>query len=200
MYIVFDTETTGKPKTWKAPITQLDNWPRIIQLAWVMYDIDQNVVAKSCDLVKPDGWTIPNEKFWIDNGYNTERSERYGIPIQNVLENFLSAINRSLYIVSHNMSFDYNVAGAEMIRAKLSASSEKVKICTKVEGTQFCQLPGGYNGEPKWPTLTELHTKLFNKGFEGAHDALADVEACSRCFFALLEKGIIDLTKPKKFQ
>ena len=29
MYIVFDTETTGLPKDFSAPITDFDNWPRI---------------------------------------------------------------------------------------------------------------------------------------------------------------------------
>ena len=27
MYLIFDTETTGLPKNFKAPITDTDNWP-----------------------------------------------------------------------------------------------------------------------------------------------------------------------------
>ena len=32
MYLIFDTETTGLPKNWKAPLTDFDNWPRMVQL------------------------------------------------------------------------------------------------------------------------------------------------------------------------
>jgi len=35
MYLFFDTETTGLPKNWKAPIEDLNNWPRLVQLAWL---------------------------------------------------------------------------------------------------------------------------------------------------------------------
>jgi hypothetical protein len=49
-------------------------------------------------------------------------------------------------------------------------------LCTKQLSTEYCNLPGKYAGKPKWPTLQELHTHLFGKGFDGAHDALADVQ------------------------
>ncbi len=38
MYLIFDTETTGLPKRWDAPITDTDNWPRCIQIAWQLHD------------------------------------------------------------------------------------------------------------------------------------------------------------------
>ena len=33
MILFFDTETTGLPKNWKAPITDLENQPRLVQKA-----------------------------------------------------------------------------------------------------------------------------------------------------------------------
>ena len=38
MYLIFDTETTGLPKRWGAPISDTDNWPRCIQIAWQLHD------------------------------------------------------------------------------------------------------------------------------------------------------------------
>ena len=35
-YLFFDTETTGLPKNWKAPVTDTENWPRIVQIAWIL--------------------------------------------------------------------------------------------------------------------------------------------------------------------
>jgi hypothetical protein len=32
-YLFFDTETTGVPNNWDAPASQIENWPRLIQLA-----------------------------------------------------------------------------------------------------------------------------------------------------------------------
>ena len=44
MYLFFDTETTGLPKRWNAPVTDLENWPRLVQLAWIMYDDRGNML------------------------------------------------------------------------------------------------------------------------------------------------------------
>lgn len=33
----FDTETTGIPKNWEAPVTDLSNWPRMVQIAYLGY-------------------------------------------------------------------------------------------------------------------------------------------------------------------
>lgn len=71
MYIFFDTETTGLPKNWSAPVTDVNNWPRVIQLAYVVTDTNFNVIETFCELVKPDGWVIPEQKFWIDHVYST---------------------------------------------------------------------------------------------------------------------------------
>jgi DNA polymerase III epsilon subunit-like protein len=57
------------------------------------------------------------------------------------------------------------------------------------ESTAFCKIPGPYGY--KWPKLMELHQKLFNEGFDGAHDAMNDVLACGRSFFELQRLGVI---------
>ncbi len=38
MYLIFDTETTGLPRRWDAPLTDSDNWPRAVQIAWQLHD------------------------------------------------------------------------------------------------------------------------------------------------------------------
>lgn len=59
MYLFFDTETTGLPKRWNAPVTDLENWPRLVQLAWIMYDDRGNMLESRDVIVKPEGFTIP---------------------------------------------------------------------------------------------------------------------------------------------
>lgn len=196
-FLFFDTETTGLPKDWKAPVQQVDNWPRIIQLAYMVYEVDERlgpvVRANKNILIKPDGWEVPKERFWIDNGFTQEDNLKHGIPIIEALGWFIGFINKCDYLVAHNMSFDAAVIGAEMIRANVKADKQIKRICTKVEGTNYCNIPHANGRGVKWPTLNELHIKCFDKGFEGAHDAKNDVKACADCFFSMITDEVIRL-------
>jgi DNA polymerase III epsilon subunit-like protein len=58
-YLFFDTETTGLPKNWKSPANDVYNWPRLIQLAYLLYDDKGNVVSSGNHIIKPDRFTIP---------------------------------------------------------------------------------------------------------------------------------------------
>ena len=189
MYLFFDTETNGKALNFNAPVYNLDNWPRVTQLGWQLYDKDENLISEKSHLIKPDGWVVPKEKFFIDNNMSTERCEEFGIPLAEAVADFMKDLEQSEYLIAHNMQFDINVIGAEFLRLNVTPSKEVIKICTMKEGTNFCKIPGfrGY----KWPTLTELHTKIFGEGFEGAHDALDDVKACAKSFFAMKKSGHI---------
>lgn len=189
MYLFFDTETTGLPKNWKAPITDTDNWPRVTQLAWQVYDQGGKLISERCDLIKPDGWVIPDEDFFKENNMSTERCEREGVPLSEILKDFVQQVDASEYLVAHNMAFDEKVIGCEMVRMDSKFREEPKKICTMQESTNFCRMMPFKYGTYKWPTLLELHNKLFDEGFGGAHDALADVKACARSFFELKKRN-----------
>ena len=45
MFLIFDTETTGLPKKWSAPLTDFDNWPRAIQVAWQVHDLSGKCIS-----------------------------------------------------------------------------------------------------------------------------------------------------------
>ncbi|NCG08160.1 MAG: 3'-5' exonuclease [Verrucomicrobia bacterium] len=189
MYLIFDTETTGLPKKYDAPITDLDNWPRVIQLAWAAYDQNRNCIAQRVDLIQPDGWEVPTETFWIENGFSQAQSLAQGIPIRQALTAFLEQIEHSSQLIAHNLSYDHPVLGAECLRAGLKSQNKPARCCTKEIATDYCAIPGNYGF--KWPKLSELHQKLFQTDFDGAHDAMIDVQACARCYFELLDRGII---------
>ena len=38
MYLFFDVETNGMPKNWNRPHTDPFNWPRMVQIAWMLFD------------------------------------------------------------------------------------------------------------------------------------------------------------------
>jgi len=168
----------------------LGNWPRVIQLAWAFYDKQGSLLDQRVDLIKPDGWKIPKEKFWIENGFDQATSEEKGIPIIDALNKYQGKLELTKTLVAHNMNYDYNVVGAEFLRAGLKSNNRPKRICTMDASTNLCKIPGRYNSY-KWPTLSELHIHLFNEDFEGRHDALADVQACARCFLELLKRDLI---------
>ncbi len=183
MYLFFDTETTGLPKNWESPVTDVDNWPRLVQIAWIEYDAEEKEVSRQNYIIKPDGFTIPDGASSV-HGITTERANERGVPLIIVLREFLDAIERSRYLIAHNMKFDSNIIGAEFIREEMpSAKKRPEKICTMLKSVDICKIEGKYGY--KWPKLSELHIKLFDTDFDGAHDALVDVSACARCFFKL---------------
>ncbi len=195
MYLIFDTETTGLPQDWKAPLTDFDNWPRCVQLAWQMHDAEGKLISVKNYIIKPDGFNIPFNAEKI-HGISTERAIKEGVVIKNVLEEFITDLNHSKFVVGHNISFDNNIVGCELLRLGMSNYLvDFPSIDTKDDSTEYCAIPGGKGGRFKWPSLLELHTKLFNEDFAEAHNASADVEATSRCFLELVRLGVIPNSK-----
>ncbi len=189
MYLFFDTETTGVPRNWKAPVTDLNNWPRLVQLAYLLYDDNGNKISQGDHIVRPDGFIIPSDASRI-HGISTEKAQKEGFAIQSVLQEFQSVINQADFLVAHNMSFDEKIVGAEFLRNKMAdGTATKRKICTMLSTTNYCQLEGPYGY--KWPKLSELHYKLFRTGFKEAHNASVDIHATARCFWELKRLGKI---------
>jgi DNA polymerase III epsilon subunit-like protein len=189
MYLFFDTETTGLPRNWRAPVTDLGNWPRLVQLAWLLYDKKGGKIRGGNFIIKPEGFTVPSEASRI-HGISTERAQSEGLDLQGVLKDFADRISRVDYIVAHNMSFDEKIVGAEFLRKKMvNIIPDKIRICTMQSSTDYCALDGPYGY--KWPKLSELHYKLFGTGFEESHNAAVDIEATARCFWELKRKGVL---------
>ena len=195
MYLVFDTETTGLPLNFKAPLSDFNNWPRMVQIAWQIHDIRGELIEVKNYIIKPDGFTIPYNSEKI-HGISTELANKKGVPLNEVLSLFSNVLKSATYVIGHNISFDNNIVGCEFLRSGFeNLLTKKISIDTKEEGTEFCQLPGGRGGKYKWPNLSELYVKLFNESFAEAHNASADVEATTRCFLELLRKEIISFEK-----
>ncbi|NER12877.1 DNA polymerase III subunit alpha [Leptobacterium flavescens] len=191
MYLIFDTETTGLPKRWDAPVSDSDNWPRCIQIAWQLHDEMGQLIDQQDYLVKPDGFNIPYDAEKI-HGISTELAMEQGVPLEEVLEKFNEALSQTKFVVGQNVGFDVNIMGAEFYRLGVDNDLQELPVldtCTETTAS-LCQIPGGRGGKFKLPTLTELHHFLFGDGFEEAHNATADVEATTRCFFELIRKGI----------
>src|SRR5690606_11863994 len=106
----YDTETTGFPKRNDAPLTDFDNWPRMVQIAWQLHgEMGEFIEAKNF-IIKPEGFDIPYGAEKI-HGISTKKALEEGHPLDEVLNQFNEAIKQAAFIVGHNVQFYINIAG-----------------------------------------------------------------------------------------
>ena len=192
MYLFFDVETVGMPKKWNSPHTDSFNWPRMIQIAWLLLDENKKIVESQDYIIKPDGFDIPVDKEML-HGITMDMAREKGVPVKEVLEKFAEVIPQANYIIAHNMVFNEKVVAAEFYRHGVEHQLfDAERYCVMQESTHFCKLPGK-KGRYKWPTQKELYIKLFNKIPKGLHNATIDVRVTANSFFTLLSIGAIDI-------
>ena len=204
MYLIFDTETTGIPRNKNAPITDLDNWPRLVQIAWQLHDSKGKLISQKNFIIKPNGFDIPFKAEQV-HGISTKRALEEGHDLKKVLATFATDLQKTSVLVGHNIEFDINIIGCELVRESLETDKFLAleKVDTGLASIEFCQLKGGIGGKLKMPRLAELHQILFGKSFEDAHDASYDVAATARSFFGLVGKKVVkpfDLTAPEDIE
>ncbi|MFM7194301.1 MAG: DNA polymerase III subunit alpha, partial [Bacteroidota bacterium] len=204
MYLIFDTETTGIPRNKTAPLTDFDNWPRLVQLAWQLHGPDGKLLNRGNEIIRPDGFDIPFKAQQV-HGISTARATADGKDLKAVLETFSADLSKADLIIGHNIEFDISIIGAELLRTAMDTAPllERKKFDTSTETIAFCALPGGPGGKFKMPKLNELHQKLFGKPVQDAHDAAYDVDATARCFFGLLKEKVAkpaDGSDPEKIK
>ena len=186
--IVLDTETAGLPRDYKAPATDTQNWPRIIQIGWQVYVGTQLIFGES-SLIKPDGFEIPASATAV-HGITTASATAKGMDLTIILERLRTFAADLDAVVCHNAQFDLTVIAAEYARLDQTSPLARLRrICTMEAATPLLRLPGKYGW--KFPRLEELHHYLFDGAFDGAHDAMNDVKATARCFFEMQRRGVI---------
>ena len=97
MFLIFDTETTGLPLKWNAPLTDADNWPRCVQIAWQLHDKDGSCISHEDYLVLPNGFSVPYDAEKI-HGISTALAASEGVPLISVLEKFNEALSNKIFI------------------------------------------------------------------------------------------------------
>jgi DNA polymerase-3 subunit epsilon len=174
--LIFDTETTGLPKSRQPSSKGPNNWPHIVSISWVILNSDTNIVEKEQSyIVKPIGWTIPEESIRI-HGITNEKARTQGTDLAKVMGEFLGEGYDML--VAHNLEFDYNVLhNAIQWDLELPFSSlYKKMVCTMELSRDLCKLRTVY-GSYKSPKLSELYEHVFKKSpnKDSLHTSIYDV-------------------------
>ncbi|MAT90249.1 MAG: hypothetical protein CMC35_06110 [Flavobacteriaceae bacterium] len=198
--LFFDLETTGLPISWKESYVNTFNWPYIVQLAYIISYHENEISVEQDIILKPENFEIPSDSTAV-HGITNNQAINQGYDRKQVLQNFASLLREADYIIAHNSDFDVNVLRCEFLRNNIEdpfKSQDFDIICTMKKTTNYCKIPSGY-GDYKWPSLQELHTKLFNTHFEEAHNAKYDVKATFDCFWRLVDLEVIHFDlKPDK--
>lgn len=192
--LVFDTETTGLPER-NASIMDVEKWPHILQLSYILYDSETKKLLEIYDtLIKiPMKVNITPESEAIHNITKNMCLEK-GVPIHVALTIFNKALDQAKVIVGHNISFDKRLIMVECRRLYMSQrftvnGVPKLEYCTMKKSVDICKLEAtSANGEKyyKYPKLSDLHLHLFGEQPHGAHNALADILICLRCYCKLV--------------
>jgi len=193
-YLFFDTETLGLPQDFNEPASNYDNWPRIIQLSWIVTDENGCILSQINKIVYPDGFDIPKGISDL-TGITTEQARDEGEHCCNVLEDFSKDLECSNKIIGHNLDYDKSVITAETNRMFYTMGmqcdvdfTDKEEFCTMKRTVDICRImtPKGY----KYPKLQELYAFLFGESFQDAHDAFNDTKALVKCYFELEKRGL----------
>jgi DNA polymerase III epsilon subunit-like protein len=201
--LVFDTETTGLPKTKLLTPEVVSLWPHVVQLSYVMYDVSENAITNIRDFIVkiPQEIEITSESIAL-HGITKEISHENGEPIEEVLVRFIYDFSHADLIVGHNLTFDMNMLKIELMREIQQKSDEKDLFlafleelktsrkyyCTMLSSINLCNLSAvNKKGNPytKFPKLSELHEKLFQRNPKNLHNSLHDVLICLRCYYML---------------
>jgi len=185
--LVFDTETTDRWQ-FKLPWDH-DDQPHIVQLAWVRDDAEGNTVEEQNLILQlPEGVECSPEAAKV-HGISQLRINEEGIPRSEALDAFARACKQASVLVAHNYDFDSKVLAAAYNREGRKFTPNCYTYCTMKNLTNYLRLPGRYSY--KWPRLDEAYRMLIDvNGFEGAHDALADVKACRAVYYEALRRNL----------
>jgi DNA polymerase III subunit epsilon len=194
LILFYDTETTGLP-LFKEPSEHHDQ-PHIVQLAAALVDSDTRKTVSSIDvIIKPDGWTIPEDMTAI-HGISNDLANDVGVPLDDAIYVFLSMWNDRVR-VAHNQSFDARIIRiaqhqiGDFSDYSLELWKNGIADCTQKMATPVLKLPPtdkmvkvGLN-KYKPANLMESYRHFFGFDFENAHSAMADVNACIAVYFAI---------------
>jgi DNA polymerase-3 subunit epsilon len=197
IFLFYDTETTGLP-LWKEPSEHPDQ-PHLTQIAALLTDETGAKLGLLDLLVRPDGWTIPEELQKL-TGITMERAETGGVGEDVAVAMFIAMWRRATVRVAHNESFDARILRIALHRYPHVCDADEWKAgshaCTQALSTPILKLPptermvaAGFD-KPKPPKLEEAYRHFLKREMKGAHDALADVRACREVFFAIRDMEI----------
>jgi DNA polymerase III epsilon subunit-like protein len=176
-YIALDTETTGLPSKRTKDFTQLAVFDscRVVSVAVVLYDENDQEITNFHHLIKPEGYTEMPEGAFNVHKISFEKADTEGKPFSEVWKKIEALFAARPNIVGHNVSFDTTALLSEAFRRGLNTECAKgfKEVCTQKLAKKIYQ---------KTYRLGALYKDLVGKELEGWHGALADTRAAAEVY------------------
>jgi len=196
--LFFDTETSGFIKKALAVDDPEQAWT--VQIGALLTDTEGKELDKLNVIIKANGREMNYHAEQI-HGISIEKADSEGIEEVDAAEQFGLLLQQASLVVGHNFDFDWKYA-QHLLERNMNDLSDEARSafyldvpnqCTMKDKkvVKFCGLKNKL-GRIKWPKLIELYEILFEEGFDGAHDAFADITATKNCYFELIKRGIIE--------
>lgn len=189
-YLVIDTESSGLPIKWNASCEQLDNWPFVVQVCWLVYNHDGALLKQEDHYIANTDYTVHPASREI-HGISDEILSQKGKERHAVLELLQKDLEQfQPIVVGHFVELDYKLLNVEFFRIGQKESPlEKLPLfCTMNCGAS---LP--YMETQRQLKLVDLYHYLFSENQPFPHNAQYDALATARCFFK--EKEILSMTQ-----
>jgi len=205
--MMFDTETTGLlPKTDPNKVNKISDFPYILQLSFVIYDMNQDCIVKEYNEYINVPEKVVISQFITDfTGITREMCKR-GVEITDALVDFYLAYMSVDYVVAHNIVFDRRMIELELQRNMIELSVrmphaafmfndtynliQNITLhCSMQIGKKFCDTYiQGDNGKTwkKPPKLVELHKQLFGFEPKKLHNSLIDSKVAMKCYLKMV--------------
>lgn len=186
--LFIDTEASGLPKKWNAPYSKVNNWPFSVQISWLVYNPQGDLLKQEDHYIKDDDFKITPAALKI-HGITREFLNENGQPRHQVMQLLAKDIlSFQPLLVGHFMELDYHVISADFFRSGVENPAINANtFCTMLATKQLAQY-----SQSKYLRLGDLYELLFNQPLLNQHNALVDAKATSKCFFELTKRGEID--------
>lgn len=188
-FLFLDIETTGLPLDFNGLIADGSNWPRVVELAFVVTDPVGKAVYSYSNLIKPDGWKMGATDV---HGITQKEAEQKGVSIKEALIKLSTWLKTCRFIVAHNIDFDLPVLQAEYYRLGLPHPfTVPLAYCTQKQTADIVKIKkegDGFNFKGyEWPSLKELAEYCDVEWTGPDHRAFADAVVTMTCFWLIYD-------------
>jgi len=185
--LFIDTETTGIPKRWKLPYSEIENWPSAIQVSWILYEDNGSEVKREDCYINVSDLEISAKSFKI-HGITKEFLSKNGKDRKPVLEKLSKDIQQyQPIIIGHFTKFDIDTLSCDFYREGLeNPFKQSTFYCTMLKSKDY-----NFNPSVIYLRLNQLFEFLFNKKMQPSHNAMIDAEITAKCFFEIRSRGEI---------
>ncbi|MCJ8210036.1 3'-5' exonuclease [Mucilaginibacter sp. RS28] len=184
-YLFIDSESSGLPLNWHQPLSESGNWPRAVQVSWIIYNENREEVKRENFYIRDDDFEITAAATKV-HGITSAFLKTNGVSRSEALS-VLAADLREYQplVIGHFIKLDYYVLSADFLRmGTTSALDNSPLFCTMVASGQLRR-----SVVDRQLHLEELYYLLFNRDLQQQHNALADAAATAECFFKLWDEG-----------